>query len=376
MSLFTIDEGWEQRRGDNEVDHTRFPNGLEPVFAAARADGMKAGLWLPVALVAENSQTYTQHPNWVCRGRDGKPKLSQGQGVVMCLASPYKHAVVERISEAVRKYNLSYVKLDLTTVFNTYGEAPGCFETGHEHANAMESSERIYEALDYIGDALHQRFPSLLIDYTYELWGEKHIIDYGLLHVADLDWLSNVHDHNERSAGPRQVRTLLYQRGMAIPVETMLIGNLQTQAPKWQEQVGTAMGFAPLLLGDPRRESPADLAASRSWIDRFNKLRREVDIEQSFFPLGSWRQPKVTAWDGFGRFADSGEGLVVLFRNEATATEAQVEIPGFPDGRFTLTSWTGEKQREISGADLRSGIQVALPSDEPVQVLEVRTAHP
>jgi hypothetical protein len=157
--------------------------------------------------------------------------------------------------------------------------------------------------------------------------------------------MSNVHDPTERSAGPRQVRALLYQRGMAIPVETMLIGNLQTQAPKWQEQVGTAMGFAPLLLGDPRLESTADLENSRHWIDRFNKLRREVDIDQSFFPLGSWRQPKVTGWDGFGRFAASGEGLIVLFRNEAAATEALVEIPGFPDGRFTLTSWTGEKPR-------------------------------
>ena len=47
-----------------------------------------------------------------------------------------------------------------------------------------------------------QFFPNLLIDYTFELWGQKHLINYGLPRVADLDWMSNVRDQSANEAGP------------------------------------------------------------------------------------------------------------------------------------------------------------------------------
>ncbi len=201
FTLFTMDDGWQQIYGENIVNQQHFPQGLEPVFAQADALGMKRGLWAPVALINSKATAYVQHPDWACRDENGQPRLSQameGMGVVMCLASPYKYDVIERISDLVRINKLSYVKLDLTSVFNAYGEEPGCYEQGHEHKTHQESAERIYEALQLIAETLHQRFPNLLIDYTFELWGEKHLIDYGLLRVADLDWMSNVRDQSGR----------------------------------------------------------------------------------------------------------------------------------------------------------------------------------
>jgi len=35
------------------------------------------------------------------------------------------------------------------------------------------------------------------------VWGERHVIDAGLLAAGDLDWLSNVADTDPDSAGPR-----------------------------------------------------------------------------------------------------------------------------------------------------------------------------
>ena len=204
FTLFTMDDGWQQIYGENIVNQQHFPQGLEPVFAQADALGMKRGLWAPVALINSKATAYVQHPDWACRDENGQPRLSQameGMGVVMCLASPYKYDVIERISDLVRKNKLSYVKLDLTSVFNAYGEEPGCYEQGHEHKTHQESAERIYEALQLIAETLHQRFPNLLIDYTFELWGEKHLIDYGLLRVADLDWMSNVRDQSGMKQG-------------------------------------------------------------------------------------------------------------------------------------------------------------------------------
>ena len=285
LTLNTLDDGWQKTYGENEISLEHFPSGLDAIFTLSNGATLKRGLWFPIALVARGSKDFREHPEWVCRGRDGQPKQSQGEGVVMCMASPYKRAVLERVANAVERYKLDYVKLDLTTVFNAYGEEPGCYETNHEHASEAESTVRIYESLNWLGEKLHERFPSLLIDYTFELWGEKHLIDYGLLRVADLDWLSNVSDHNAMDAGPLQARMLLYQRAMSIPTEDLLIGNLQGETPAWQDRIATAMASAPLLLGDLSKLSAEDLKHSSEWTARFRKLRAAVRLEESFFPL-------------------------------------------------------------------------------------------
>jgi len=373
FNLITLDDGWELRYGDTDVDPKRFPDGLEPVFAQADAVGMKRGLWAPLALIDTKSRAFLEHPEWACREPDGSLRISNGgSGVVMSLASPYRFAAIERLSDLVRRYQLSYIKLDLTTVFNTYGEQPGCFEQRAEYKTSQESSERIYEALNQIAETLHQRFPDLLIDYTFELWGEKHLIDYGLLHVADLDWLSNIGDQSPAAAGPLQARTLLYQRAMAIPVDAMLIGNLQAETGSWQERAATAMGFGPLFLGDLRQQTASDQAGYRDWIGRYSRLRRSVNITDSFFPLGSWDQPRVDRWDGFARLSRGGEGVIVLFRNDSNASSAEMAVPGFPDGGFTLKSWVSGKVTTIQGSDLRREISVQFEGANTVDVLEIR----
>lgn len=95
-------------------------------------------------------------------------------------------------------------------------------------------------------DQLHQRFPRFLIDYSFELWGGKHLIDYGWLHEADLDWISNDIDHNSTAADPRPARMLLYQRAMAIPADAMLIGNLQAETGSLRVRAATELGSWPL----------------------------------------------------------------------------------------------------------------------------------
>jgi alpha-galactosidase len=375
FTLFTMDDGWQQTYGENAVNKEHFPGGLGPVFAETDALGMKRGLWAPVALINSKATAYVQHPEWACRDEHGQPRLSramEGMGVVMCLASPYKYNVIERISDLVERNKLSYVKLDLTSVFNAYGEEPGCYEQGHEHQTHHESAERIYEALQLIAQTLHQRFPKLLIDYTFELWGEKHLIDYGLLRVADLDWMSNVRDQSANEAGPLQVRTLLYQRGMAIPVESMLIGNLQAETPPWQEHVATEIGSGPVFLGDLIKQTAAESRHYKDWIDRYTRLRSAVSMTDSFFPLGSWQQPRIDRWDGFARLARSGEGLVVLFRNESGAPSAQFNIPGYPDGTFKITDWSSGKSIAVQGDKMRTHIMIPFSASDTTAVFEIR----
>lgn len=376
LDVFTIDDGWQRDYGANAVNTSAFPHGLEEVGLWTGQNNMRLGLWVPLAAISPNTAVYREHPEWLSKERDGKPKFTgtmAGAQAVMCLATPYREVAAKRISELIGRYHLKYVKVDLTTVFNAYGESPGCYADGHDHKTWAESLVRIYEGIQYVTDRIYRDHPDVLLDLTFELWGQKHVIDYGLLAAGDFDWLSNVDDGTPESAGPRQARTLLYLRSLAIPTEAMLIGNLHANTPAIEERLATAMGSGPLFLGDLRKLTPAQLDWYGERIRRFKKLRREVAINESFFPLGSWQQPGAAAWDGFARLSRQGEGLVAIFKNESGASSVAIKLPVFPDGRFRVRSViTGESLGAISGERFRRDFTVKLPEKYKVEILEIR----
>ncbi len=375
FDIFTIDDGWQADYGDNAVHPERFPNGLEPLRDAVEAHGMRLGLWAPLAVVAPAVAAATSELQ--CRDATGRPKTTltaQGEQIVMCLASDYRHAAIARLCDLIARYRLAYVKLDLTTVFNAYGEAPGCHAAGHDHASAAESVARIYAAIAEITAGVYAAHPEVLLDLTFELWGQKHTIDYGLLRAADLDWMSNVGDNTDDAAGPRQARTLLYQRALAIPVEAMLIGNLQAETGDPAEKFATALGSCPLLLGDLRKLTEEQVSAYGRWVRRAKAVRHAVAYHESFFPLGSWQAVSAVDWDGFARLSRGGEGLIVLFRNASGAARARVQVPLPGEGCYTFTSLLdGSALGQRAAADFRAGFEVDF-GDATVVVIEVRRA--
>ena len=376
LDVFTIDDGWQKEYGENRVNSQAFPNGLEEVGLLAGQSNLRLGLWVPLAAISLNTAVYKEHPEWLCKDPGGRPKFTgtaAGGQAVMCLATPYKEVAAKRLNDLISRYHLKYVKIDLTTVFNAYGEAPGCYAQGHEHKTWAESLERIYEGIQYVTDRIYGEHPDVLLDLTFELWGQKHLIDYGLLAAGDLDWLSNVDDESPEAAGPRQARTLLYQRALAIPTEAMLIGNLHANTPTLEERLATAVGSGPLFLGDLRKLAPAEQDWYGERIRWFKKLRREVPINEGFFPLGAWEQPGAASWDGFARLSRAGEGLIALFKNDTSVESVTVKLPAFPDGSFHVRSaMTAEDLGTYSGEQFRSGVRIRLLAKDRVELLEVR----
>jgi alpha-galactosidase len=375
MDIFTIDDGWQQEYGEYNVNLDAFPGGLKPIQDAIESRDMRLGLWIPMAAIGTSTQDYRNHPEWAAMDQQGKPKTTStaaGSKVVMCLASAYRDAAAARIIDAIERFRLAYVKLDLTTIFNAYGEAPGCWAKGHDHENWSQSLNMIYEGIAYITGKVYQKHPDVLLDLTFELWGQKHVIDAGLLAAGDLDWMSNVDDTHPDSAGPLQARQLLYQRAASIPVECMLIGNIHAELPTIQESFATAIGSAPLLLGDLRKLSAADRQWYHDKIGWFKKLRRKTRISESFFPLGSWLQPTPSAWDGFARLAQSGDGVIAVFRNKSNAATATVRLPLIPAGRYRLHSViTGKNVGVFDSAAWARGVSIPFSDAARVEVLEV-----
>jgi alpha-galactosidase len=153
----------------------------------------------------------------------------------------------------------------------------------------------------------------------------------------------------------------------------MLIGNLHADTAPIEERLGTAMGAGPLFCGDLRKLTPAE----QDWYGRnirwFKALRRDVPMNEGFFPLGAWMQPAAANWDGYARLSRQGDGMIVLFKNDSNAKSAEVKLPVYPDGNFQVRSAPdGEALGQYSGVQLRQGVEFPFPATSQVEILEVR----
>ena len=375
MDIFTIDDGWQSEYGSNDFDRTRFPAGFAGVKTTLDNNHLRLGLWVPLAAISTNAPDYQSHPEWVCRDQNGAPKFTgtaAGRRAVMCLASGYRDLALKRLMQLIERYHPAYIKVDLTTVFNAYGEQPGCYASGHWHHGWAESLTRIYEALEYIGRQLYRSHPEVLVDYTFELWGEKHLIDPGLLGCADLDWLSNVRDTEPSDGGPLNARMLLYSRARSIPTEAMLIGNLRAPAPSIEERFATEIGAGPLFLGDLRKLTQQERDWYSEKIHWYKDLRSRMSLSDSFFPLGNWIQPNAASWDGFARLSRDSGGIVVLFKNQSGADSAEIRLPVSPGAAYRAKSIvTNESLGSITAEDLARGWKLKFPAGHAIEIIEL-----
>ena len=71
-----IDDGYETKVGDWDIDATKFPNGLEPIVDKIHGQGLKAGLWLAPFAVQFGANLVKEHPDWFIRNKRGRKVIS------------------------------------------------------------------------------------------------------------------------------------------------------------------------------------------------------------------------------------------------------------------------------------------------------------
>lgn len=134
--VFALDDGWQTnlptdggRFGDYAVDKSaeKFPTGLEPITRLLANNGMQLGLWVSATQANEASQTATEHPNWALRQADNSLLRPADGTIRMCFTSGWEENLARLLQDAVRWYNLRYVKVDGPLL------EEGCFEPAHDH---------------------------------------------------------------------------------------------------------------------------------------------------------------------------------------------------------------------------------------------------
>ena len=364
---FVIDDGWQMLvsdgkfgYGDWEVDSKKFPQGLKPVFDHIRAKGMRPGLWLSLAWVGPTAAPLRDHPEWFVKDKDGKLADLHQPGAknrTACLATLWCDHIKEKILGLVRDHGLAYVKLDLAIATSAYvhdDSQTGCYAKDHPgHAGHDDSYSAIFENCMKLFDELHKAAPDLFIDCTFETAGRLFLMDYGIAKHAEGNWLSNLRSTPQ---GILEMRKLAWERASAIPATSLVIGNLYMNDKDRLLAFKSLAGTLPIMLGDPRRLSPAERAEYREWSSWLKSLEERHSYMSFRQDLPGFGEPQEGAWDGFARInteTKSG-GLVGVFRHNAAESVRRVSVRGLdPAVRYAvLKGAKGERVAEMTGREL------------------------
>lgn len=187
--LFVLDDGWFGERnsihnglGDWYVNKRKFPNGLEELIEAVKAEDMLFGLWVEPEMVNPQSQLYQQHPDWIYHYENRTSDTSRGQYVLNLAKQDVQKFVYETLDHLLTEYEIDYIKWDANRPISQTGTQKDIW---YEHIQAVYN----------IVKELKQKHPNVLFEACASGGGR---IDYGILGIFDDFWTSDNTDAYDR----------------------------------------------------------------------------------------------------------------------------------------------------------------------------------
>lgn len=187
--LFVLDDGWFGERnsihnglGDWYVNKRKFPNGLEELIEAVKAEDMLFGLWVEPEMVNPQSQLYQQHPDWIYHYENRTSDTSRGQYVLNLAKQDVQKFVYETLDHLLTEYEIDYIKWDANRPIS---------QTGTQKDIWYDHIQAIYN----IVKELKQKHPNVLFEACASGGGR---IDYGILGIFDDFWTSDNTDAYDR----------------------------------------------------------------------------------------------------------------------------------------------------------------------------------
>jgi len=380
VEYFIIDDGWQDNRGDWNVDKNKFPNGLTTVTDYIISKGMKPGLWFSVTDVYTESKMYQTHREWVVLNKDGKEEnlhTNLKGEVTMCLCTPWFDYIRDKISSYVSSCNIGYLKLDISAVRSAYVQDPqrsGCYASHHQgHKDREESLLLLYRRTMQLYDELKKKHPDLYIDCTFEIWGYFHVIDYALIQHADGDWLSNIRFQPPK--GSLIARQLCYERSRTIPASTMIIGNQKMNDPNHEFSFHSLFSMTPIMLGDPRELNNREKKWYKEWHDWLKTQQEKYEILKFHQISDVFQKPTYSGWDGCARFnKEKNGGILCFYRNNSPESSRIFQIP-WVDEKSTYKIYSPRLKKTIgsfTGEHLKTnGLKVEIPRRNQAEILSI-----
>jgi len=166
FDYFTLDTGWPDPASDlTEFRPWAYPDGPGAVTKRVRDLGMEFGLWFATSWAAESC--WASGPAWerqqrpTMRYRNGAPDKA-GFGGTFCYATDaYSRLLREAVLRHVREDGVRFVKFD--------GGNYRCDNTHHSHLPGKYSTERMYDSLIELANAVRAEAPDAFVMWYWGL---------------------------------------------------------------------------------------------------------------------------------------------------------------------------------------------------------------
>jgi alpha-galactosidase len=330
VDVLIIDDGWEDCYGDWNSHPVKFPEGIEKTCEYIRSRGIKPGLWFSIGTIETTSRIFKAHPDWAITDKKGNPADLHSPGwrdlVTMSMGSPWFDYMLEKISYYIRSCQLGYVKVDLTVSQSAYVMDPdfsGDYSfQGKSYADHESSYYAIMERTIEMLDILHEKFPDVIIDCTFEVWGRYNISDYSLLQHADVSWLTNY--ESDPPEGPISIRQVVDERARVIPTATMLVGNQLMLSDNNEFAYHSVASSVQLLCGDVRNIIPEQKSWYKKWSDWFQEMENKYQYTRFYQKSDASDKATFSNWDACFKFNPEKDGGILFFYRNNSPNETMI----------------------------------------------------
>ena len=368
IETFILDDGWQARSGDWQPDSpdfrdpraeytARYPDSEFEAVREAIAP-MRLGLWMSPLHFHPSSETYKQHPEWMCHPiGDGllayntadSESSSNEAGIVTWGPDALPH-IEERVTDAIENWGVRYFKWDFMAWLDCAGQ--GDIYTFREALLAML-------------DRLQAKYP----DVTFQI---DETNDYRLFPYDSVargpSWFQN---------GSPEYDQLLHNLWDLSPyVPAWSLGQHFLGGNAWERHpVATLMAAALpshlTFFSDLRRLPDTVIDEARPWLDLY-KRRRDF-FTQLTYPLLA--DPLEQGWTALQSWNPKrGIGALLAFRQQDERSSVSIPLQNVPPGgEYELLRGPGEEPVGTVTSDaLRNGLTVELPQKDTAEVLLIR----
>ncbi|MEA2386404.1 MAG: alpha-galactosidase [Thermoleophilaceae bacterium] len=377
VETFILDDGWQARSGDWQPDSPEYPeprwdgepgSKFSPRFPDSEFKAvreaiapMRLGLWWTPLHFHPSSETYKQHPEWMCRPvgdallayNTGDPESSSNEAGLVTWGQDALPHIEERLRDAIENWGVRYFKWDFIAWLDCAGQ--GDIYT-------------LREALLGMLDRLQADHP----DVTFQI---DETNDYRLFPYESVargpSWFQN---------GSPEYHQLLHNLWNLAPyVPTFSLGQHFLGGRSYEKHpIATLMAaalFSHITVFSDLREIPAKVIdQARPWI-AFYKRHRPLLTHLVYPLLADPYEKKWTALQSWN--PERATGALVAFRQQDDREAVRIKLRNVPPGRrFVLRRGLKAKRfATVTSARLARGLRVRLPRKDTAQVLLIRSVR-
>jgi len=326
--------GWPHGVGNWEYDPEKYPQGMEPVAAAAKEHGMSYGLWFEPERVGPGTQLEQEHAPWLLRSEQTKWG---------CLVDFGLDEVQDYFMRLVEKY-LSLPGMGIYR--QDFNISPLPFWRDNDAPNRQGIHEMKYiEGLYKYWDRIRAAFPGVFME---ECASGGRRIDLETVmrfqtHQKSDYWFDNLVD-----------QATLFALSAYLP-------NATISAPLQRLDTYSFLSTLPssLVIGWAADEPGFDMTRAKEILCTYRSVRHL--LVGDWYGLTPWSRASNQWLVSQYHREDLGEGMILAFRRENCDSAISVRPNALHrNTRYVLKSLVTGQERHETGASLMDGMELRI----------------